>query len=71
VCPRGIITTAMVLHDWQRRAIEAVFAQKDDSTAPAPGLGELWLAGMLLQDLTHLPPPLEDEEEEEEEDSAG
>jgi phenylacetate-CoA ligase len=24
--PRGIITTAMVLHDWQRRAIEKVFA---------------------------------------------
>jgi phenylacetate-CoA ligase len=23
--PRGIITTAMVLHDWQRRVIEAVF----------------------------------------------
>lgn len=26
--PRGIITTAMVLHDWQRRAIEAEFACK-------------------------------------------
>ncbi len=24
--PRGIITTAMILHDWQRRAIETVFA---------------------------------------------
>jgi phenylacetate-CoA ligase len=24
--PRGILTTAMVLHDWQRRAIEEVFA---------------------------------------------
>lgn len=24
--PRGIITTAMVLHDWQRRGIEAAFA---------------------------------------------
>src|SRR5262249_21301964 len=24
--PRGIITTAMVLHDWQRRVIEVVFA---------------------------------------------
>jgi phenylacetate-CoA ligase len=26
--PRGIITTAMVLHDWQRRAIEEVFGCK-------------------------------------------
>jgi phenylacetate-CoA ligase len=26
--PRGIITTAMVLHDWQRRVIEDVFACK-------------------------------------------
>jgi phenylacetate-CoA ligase len=26
--PRGIITTAMILHDWQRRAIEEVFACK-------------------------------------------
>ncbi len=26
VRPRGIITTAMVLHDWQRRVIEEVFA---------------------------------------------
>jgi phenylacetate-CoA ligase len=25
--PRGIITTAMILHDWQRRAIEAAFGQ--------------------------------------------
>ena len=25
VRPRGIITTAMILHDWQRRTIEAVF----------------------------------------------
>jgi phenylacetate-CoA ligase len=26
--PRGIITTAMILHDWQRRTIEEVFACK-------------------------------------------
>jgi phenylacetate-CoA ligase len=26
VRPRGVVTTAMVLHDWQRRAIEEVFA---------------------------------------------
>ena len=56
-------TSGPVLSKEEVQAVEALFAQKQEQPASA-ALADLWLAGMLLHDLTHQVRPKSDEDEE-------